>query len=126
MAVLLRTIFDIHVQATDPHTVAHRTSHRPKMPGLTLRSFLRSFDPSLAYLHPMFARAQIDNEAALMSLTSWGPYHVDNSFPVYKTPKPVVHSMKKSAVRSWTASVTSFVFAANAPTRFLRVAPAMV
>jgi hypothetical protein len=57
------------------------------MPRITLGGFLRSFDPSLRYLHPMFVRAGIDNEAALMVLTSWGPYHVDNFFSGLQDPK---------------------------------------
>ncbi|KAJ7801183.1 hypothetical protein B0H14DRAFT_3489947 [Mycena olivaceomarginata] len=46
----------------------------------SVHDFLSSFDPSLAHLHPVFMKAEIDNHQCLKSLATWGPFHIKEFF----------------------------------------------
>ncbi|KAJ7802007.1 hypothetical protein B0H14DRAFT_3488958 [Mycena olivaceomarginata] len=46
----------------------------------SVAAFLASFNPSLAHLHPVFTKAEIDNHQCLKTLATWGPFHIKEFF----------------------------------------------
>ncbi|KAJ7712699.1 hypothetical protein B0H14DRAFT_3523783 [Mycena olivaceomarginata] len=86
----------------------------------SVAAFLASFNPSLAHLHPVFTKAEIDNHQCLKTLATWGPFHIKEFFGANDLIIPRLDNV--SVQKFWTrrpALLLQFLHLRSAWTRFL-------